>query len=439
MAKRKLDITEEDIEETNDIAKVAKKVDPKIIQLKKYLLDFYEFRLNKTTSMLEFRLRGNKKFIPFLQKHKSDLIVDLKCNGFAKPKEDLEDLLNSSFVSEYNLFQDYFENVEFKGTGFIKQMASKLILSPMDLNINDKSYQEQFNIYWKKWLMACYNCFTGAQKNDVMLILIGAQGRFKTSFLNFLTPKEMQDYSFTGHITPSLSDYNTATYLTEKLFINVDDQMETIFGKDYNSMKAIISIDDLSIRKLYKADHSRKKRVANFCGSVNEPRFLRDSNNRRYLCFMIDDIMSNYLDVDINAMWAEVREELKAIDTPYLFSKDDFAVIDKLNSQFHSPSMEDEIFTSIFAPAEDEPSKDVYYMMFSEIFQVLKRHTGDNSLKEFKLQTAMRKHEFKQKNKRVKRLGNQPRSLYIVKLVNSNIALTNLCEPYCSLTKQEEI
>lgn len=393
---------------------------PAIIRMQEYLNENYIFRLNTITFNMEFRQRGKKEFVFFDDKNKSDLLIELKSLGFSRPKEDLDIILSSSGTEEHNPINQYFEDIPFKGTGFIDKFIEQIILEDLSIVVDNKNYNELFSYYFRKWLYACYNCFMGYQKNDVMLILIGAQGKFKTSFLNYLCPKDISEYNYTGHINPVLSDYNTATYLTEKIFINVDDQMETIFGKDYNSMKSIISQDFLPLRKLYKANHKRRMRIANFCGSVNEPRFLRDSNNRRYLCFLIKDIKPTYSNVDINSMWAEVREEVKKLNNNlYLFNKQDFSNIDEMNDLFHSPSEESEAFNNLFElPNENNQEKTSYFLQSYDIMKILRQYTGNNQLREYQLATALRKLRLTTKSVRLHRFNKQPRNLYELKLLD---------------------
>jgi hypothetical protein len=73
----------------------------------------------------------------------------------------------------------------------------------------------------------------------------------KTTWLNKLCPDEMKEFLICSHINPSLTDQNTANFLAEKWFVNVDDQLETIFGKDFNSMKAIITAPFVTNRKTW--------------------------------------------------------------------------------------------------------------------------------------------------------------------------------------------
>lgn len=405
-----------------------------IDNIQKYIEKTYDFRFNSITQTLEYKEKEDPVYLPFQEKQKTDIIIQLKRQLFKKPKEDLDDLLNSSLIREYNPIRDYFDSLEPTAGGYIRKLADCIQLDDPDRDIGGYKYRDLFLHYFKNWLMACYLCSTGKLVNDVMLILIGAQGRFKTSFLNFLTPQVLTDYRVCSHINPSLTDYNTSNFLAEKFFINVDDQMEYIFGRDYNSMKAIISAPDITNRKLYRASHQRRRRIANFCGSVNESRFLRDSNNRRYLCFAIRDISPDYSSIDIDQVWAEVKQEADKLNRLYIFGKEDYRMIDMMNTMFEAPTEEAETLRSIFQPVIDtehpEPGKDIYYMTFTDIMKILREDTRNNQLKIYNLQTAMRKYGYEPHAYRKPRFSMQPRNLYPVQLITDKQNLINAMEEY---------
>lgn len=409
------DKTVEDIEQQDK--KPAAPMTAQIQKIKEFLEESYDVRFNSITQQLEYREKNSIGYEQFTDQIKTDIVIQLKQLFFKKPKEDLDDLLNSSMIPRFDPIKEYFNSISYEGDGYIDRLCRCIVLDDPDRIIDGKPYKELFRSYFEKWLTACYLCSTGKLVNDVMLILIGAQGRFKTSFLNFLTPKKLEDYRVCAHLNPSLSDYNTSNYLAEKFFINVDDQMETIFGKDYNSMKAIISAPDITNRKLYRASHQRRRRIANFCGSVNESRFLRDSNNRRYLCFAISDIKAEYINIDIDAVWAEVKRKADKANITYLFGKEDYKMIDQMNSAFEAPTEEAETLQTVFQPAPENTTGTVYYMQFTEIMQTLRIEAGNNQLKAYNLQTAMRKYGYTTSCVRKARFNNQPRNLYRVQLL----------------------
>lgn len=392
----------------------------KIEKIEEWLFRRYSFRMNRTTCTLEFmNLTTDDDFKPFEDENLRDIVIELKKMKFSKPKDDLEDLLKSSRVPKFSPIKDYFHGLKLRTFGNIDRLADCVkVDESLGIKIGDFDYNQLWHHYFKKWLIACYLCSMETKHNDVMLILIGAQGRFKTSFLNYLCPPALHNYVVCSHINPSLTDYNTANYLAEKMFLNIDDQMETIFGKDYNSMKAIVSAPDVTNRKLYSTSARKRTRIANLCGSVNEARFLRDSNNRRYLCFKIVDIDPDYRLIDMDQVWAEVAYEVIRTKSNYVFGRDDYANIDLMNAMFETPTEEAETLQVTFTPAEEGSKETTYLMSYSEIKQVLSLVTGNKNLNDFRLQTALRKYGYMPKMARTTRYPN-PRNLYAVHCIST--------------------
>lgn len=218
--------------------------------------------------------------------------------------------------------QDYFDGLLYSGNGHIDNLVNCINLVEPKRRIDVFSNQELLRHYFKRWLYACYLCSTGKMINDIMLIFIGKQGIFKTSFLNYLTPKILEDYRVCSHIDPSLTDRRTTNFLAEKFFINVDDQMDGISREAYVCMDIMVS----SIEVI-----NRKRRIANFCASTNDPIFLNCYNSFHSLCFEIDKISPDYRNIDINSVWAEVKHEADKINCDYIFDSLDYSMIFRMN------------------------------------------------------------------------------------------------------------
>ena len=414
--------------------KEEKQYTPQITKMYNLLSSRYDFRRNRIRQKMEWKEKGDKN--PWQEmddQAEADIVYWLKENGYKKPENDLSTILKSSRIEGFNPVTDYTSTLKLKRVGQLKKLMNAVKLDHnITGEVEGKNYQELFEEYFTKWLMACYKCMTGEKFNDVMFILAGAQGRHKTSFLNFLCPTGLVEYRHTGHIEPSLNNYLTASYLVEKVWINVDDQMENIFGKDYNSMKSIISQDKVSRRMLYAKHSIQQNRIANFCGSVNEMKFLRDSNNRRYLCFAIEDIDVSYSEVDMDSVWAEVKELADAAPSKYIFTQNDFRIIDIMDDEFQSPEEENELLKISFRPTT-ERGQWVYYMQFNEILNVLRKVGNNPGLKKYNLQTAMRKYGYVPQVVRRPERGKLPLHLYSVKIVEGSMHtsyLQDLCKQY---------
>lgn len=418
-------IDDEIIELANEIEEQTAKGDLQekpIVRIKKYLLSTYDFYFNQVSLDLLFKPKKETKWQVFdRDRQLNNIVYDLKASGFSRPKEDIETILNSDAVPMQHPIKDYFANLKpLPGTNNFLKLCSQIELSELDITYEGKTYQELFQEYFLKWLIATYLCANEIKHNDMMFILIGPQGIFKTSFLNYLCPKELQDYRVTGHIVPSITDRNTATFLSEKFLVNIDDQMEKIIFTDYQRMKAIISASDVTYSKKYKNDKKRT-RIGNFVGSINTPQFLVDNENRRYLCFQLDNIKRTYTNVDIDKVWSEIKYIASQLPNHFMFGRKEYEAINELNRYFTRQTDEEEILNTVFRPVpenmEGYTDTRVYYMQQSEIFRVIKMYARDTQLRTYNLTAALAKHKYIKISKRLERFGNSPRHLYMIGLL----------------------
>jgi len=322
----------------------------------------------------------------------------------------------------YNPIGEFFAGTKLRTAGNVRRLLDAVELAdPMDEVLKGWTYREFFEEYMVKWLKACYFCMIGKKYNDVMLILIGDQGTHKTSFLNHLVPPELKSFGFMGYIEPRPTDYQTASLLVEKVFINVDDQLQYIFGKDYNSMKSIISQDTVTRRLPYQRHTIQQKRIANFCGSVNEREILQDSNDGRFLCFRIKNIGESYSKVDAAQLWAEIAEEVRVNhDSADQFNQKDYALIDIIDERYINRTTREEAFlTEMLEPAHTGEAE-TYYLKFSEILTALNLEAGIERLQVYNLKVALRKHGFTQRLMRRPERDNIPNRLYAVHLKEKN-------------------
>lgn len=185
----------------------------------------------------------------------------------------------------------------------------------------------------EKWLVASVATALGKGINHLCLILVGGQGVGKTSWLNNLCPKSMREFLICSHINPSLTDQNTANFLAEKWFVNIDDQLETIFGKDFNSMKAIITAPFVTNRKTWHRFTKKRQRVCSFMGSVNSVKFLTDTENRRYLVFKTDNINFNH-NVAMEKVWAQALYLLENKHR-YWFAQEEMKQLNQINEMIN--------------------------------------------------------------------------------------------------------
>lgn len=391
---------------------IKKNEEPKrknyIDELEDYLNLKFEFRRNTLTLELEIRNLEEKNFKTLDEAHLNSIWINLQKDGFKCSDSLLIKLLNSEFTSTYDPLRTYFDNLPaYDGKDYIDELVNTIIIQ--DIKVDGIELRTLWKTYLKKWLVAsAANCI-GIGTNHTCLILVGDQGTGKTTWLNKLCPDDMKEFLVCSHIVPSLTDQNTANYLAEKWLVNIDDQLETIFGKDFNSMKAIITAPKVTNRKTWHRMTKHRRRISSFMGSVNSAKFLTDRQNRRYLVFTVEEVNYNHT-IDMKMVWSQALHLAKNKFT-YWFAKEEINELNKINDIYRQVSPEEEWLMKIFEPCEST-NPDAKFLMPSEILAKLNFWSGMR-LSPKRLSHAMESLEYGEPiSKRIG--GKSPRKVYAV-------------------------
>ena len=137
--------------------------------------------------------------------------------GYSTNIDNINSIITSDFAKRVNPIQEYFNSLPKANTDYL-QHINRLIKTVETDN------PEIWANYFTKWLVAVV---ANAMNNDgcqnhTCLVLTGGQGLFKTTWLNYLCPKTLSRYLYTGKIDPQNKD--TLTYISEYHFVNRDDQ-----------------------------------------------------------------------------------------------------------------------------------------------------------------------------------------------------------------------
>jgi len=249
-------------------------------------------------------------------------------------------------------------------------------------------------------------------------VLVGGQRLYKTTWLNSLCPTSIPDYRFVGHIEPSTSSGETPNLMAEKWFINIDDQLEVIFGRDFNSMKSVITIPEITYRKPYMPMAERRKRISNFMASVNSTSFLVDTENRRYMCFEVE--MCNIDSMpEMDEVWSEAYQ-LYTGGAQHWFEKEEYDMLNSINTDYSELTPEQEWLQICYRPAtEEEISRNqAENLTASEIRKKLQEVSNDKTLNHVRLGRAFKRLDFTKVSVRIKDQGS--RKVYPVVYINHN-------------------
>ena len=370
-------------------------------EIENWLNKYYLFRYNTIKQKPEFKTINIADKWQAIDKYKLLSIKrELDAIGLNCSKENLLDILCSSFAPAINPVIQYFEDLEDWNeheTDYINQLCDTIKCK----NSND------WRLYLKKWLVAVVsNVYTQDRcTNHTMLVLTGEQGKFKTTWLEYLCPPELKNYNYTGKL--NLENKDCLTYIAEYLFVNIDDQLKQLHKKDENELKNLITINNVKYRKPYDPIITEYPHLCSFMASVNGNDFLSDpTGSRRFLPFEVETIhieKTNFL--DINNVWRQAKYLFKH-DFRYWFNTDEVDYLNKRNEIFSMVSIEEDLISFYYRSKQLEkkstflPPETIKFLTPSMILVDLEQKTKQR-LNKRKLGEALNKLKFTKKQRTI--------------------------------------
>ncbi len=268
--------------------------------------------------------------------------------------QDMYRVIESEFVPEFHPFQYYLEHLPpWDGqSDYILEMS-------VSVNVRgDVQEQLLFAEYLKKWLVGMVAGWIDPQVvNNVILVLIGEQGSYKTTWFNYLLPPELRQYFYTKTNSNKMGRDDLLTLAQYGLVCC--EELDTMRPSELNQLKAAVTMPSIDERAAYAHYHEHRKHIASFCGTGNNVQFLTDpTGNRRWLPFEVVSIESprehpfNY-----EGIYAQAYA-LYLGGFRYWFSKAEIERLAKHNRQFETPRLEAELLQQYFRkPVGAEPGE----------------------------------------------------------------------------------
>ena len=214
-----------------------------------------------------------------------------------------------------------------------------------------------WRLCFKKWFVAMVASWMRDEVvNHQVLVLIGKQGIYKTTWLEHLIPPHLRAYCC------KLANANQLTKddrlrIAEFGLINLDE-LDAMTPRELNQMKSIITSTDVNERAAYAYTKERRVRLASFCASSNRREFLTDiTGNRRWLPFEVESIQDPFCtSLPYEQLYAQAWALVQDPTFSYWFDLNDIEVLEEHNQHFRDESNEEQLLQVYFAvPAKDAP------------------------------------------------------------------------------------
>jgi len=211
-----------------------------------------------------------------------------------------------------------------------------------------------WRLCFKKWFVAMVASWMKDEVvNHQVLVLIGKQGIFKTTWLEHLIPPHLRAYACK---LANSNDLNKDERLRIAEFGLISlDEIDSMNNRELNQLKSIITSSDVNERAAYAYTKERRVRLASFCASGNRRDFLTDiTGNRRWLPFEVESIQNPFYTImPYKQMYAQAWALAQDPNFNYWFELDEIDVLEQHNQQFRDESNEEQLLPIFFdVPAE---------------------------------------------------------------------------------------
>ena len=315
-------------------------------EIKSFLDGHISLRFNEITSRVEYENPTDNtdahRFMPV-----NDRIVNSLWSQMSTITrvniQDMYRVIESDYVPVFNPFKEYLNNLSKPGEqDYIRELAQTVRVK------GGEQEQKLWHLYLKKWLVGMVASWISEDVvNNVILVLIGEQGAYKTTWFNYLLPPPLKQYFYTKTNANRMSKDDILTLAQYALVCC--EELDTMRPAELNQLKAAVTMPSIDERAAYAHYHEHRKHIASFCGTGNNTQFLSDpTGNRRWLPFEVESILSpREHPFHYEGIYAQALS-LYTSGFQYWFTKEEIQELNRHNKQFETPHLEHELVDLYF-------------------------------------------------------------------------------------------
>jgi predicted P-loop ATPase len=339
-----------------------------VLIIEQFLNDNYRLRRNMLSGKVEFKSRAevSADFRPLTQEALNSIIIHALREGLdeaCNPKTDITMYVNSEEVRQYNPVLAFLNDLpQWDGQNHVARLFSRIP--------GISSEQLAYLSIWLRSAVAHWLQLDTLHGNEVVPVLIGAQGCGKTTFLRRLLPHQLREY-YLDHLNLS-NKFDKEMALTNNLLVNLDE-LEAIRPSQHAALKQTLSKNKVNGRPIFGKAQDDRPRYASFVSTTNNPHPLTDATgSRRYICLSIPkgQLIDNTGDIDYEQLYAQVLHEIRVLETPYWFNNEEVARIQQMNLAYMQQKDIAEMVKACFRkPADGEKVKSLNTTEMLEIIR----------------------------------------------------------------------
>lgn len=318
-----------------------------------------KFRHNVVTGKYEACVEGGSGYEELTDRYVNSLWRRMSKEGANVRMADLRTVIESEYVPPYNPFSDYFSSLpEWDGvTDYIGAVAAMVHVTQP---------QEEFSECFRKWLVGTVASMLSQEVvNHEILVLVGPQGSYKTTWLYRLLPEELRRYFY---LKSDCSHFTKDDFFTLSEFAVVClEEIDELSMSEMSRLKAMVTMPHINERRAYGHYKEQRPHVASFCGTTNSPQFLNDpTGSRRWLPFTVKAIDDPHHSViDYAHVYAQAAALWKS-GFRYWFDDQEIKQVNTRNSDYEVANLETDLVLCCFRVPM--PGEEAVFLTTGEIY-----------------------------------------------------------------------
>jgi predicted P-loop ATPase len=274
-------------------------------------------------------------------------------------------VINSDFSPLYNPFLSYLNRLPpWDGE------SNPILDLSMSVTVRGGTEEQLLFYLWlRKWLVGMVAGWIDDKVvNEVILVLIGRQGSYKTTWFNALLPPALESYF---HSNTSFGQMTKDEVLKLSYYgLICCEELDAMKSPEMNRLKWAVTTRVTDERKPYAHASERRKHIASYCGTGNNVQFINDvTGTRRWLPFEVERISSpRDHPFDCDAIFAQAYA-LYLKGFRYWFNDAEMQLLARHNERFEVSRPERELIGRYYRlPKEGEPG---VFVTNTEILQTV--------------------------------------------------------------------
>ena len=347
--------THTDEHATRQPHRTGKKGESKIASaqdIEDFLSQHVELRYNTVSRMVEVRYPDDTSWKPLEDKDLFSLwrMMDKQC-GMRVNRDDMYAIMRSDYAETYNPFEEYIQSIpEWDGkTDYIARLASSVTV---------ESDADEWCEVFRKWFVGFIAAiFNTEEVNHEILVFIGEQGKYKSTWFYYLLPEMLRRYFLIKLMDGAITKDDLFNIAQSGLVCL--EEIDNMKQKELNQLKALTTMRTINVRRPYGRFNEVLPHISSFCATGNNRYYLTDRTaNRRFLTFEVTHIETpQEYDFQYAGLYAQAYA-LWRQGFRYWFDEKENRAINERNQAFEAPDSEYELVTKYYRrPIEGEPCK----------------------------------------------------------------------------------